>query len=156
MIWLSVFSLLYGRRHYYTFSEKVYYISGSKHGEKKSIAPYVQWKGSMDGKCSEQYLIIFGSVLRLTTAQTCYCEHARNTAAAHIILTWNHPSRSTGGAGEGGGLLKWAASATAITSQHFECWAESWLAADTKITNQLHHVNNDIIMFHDRTLDLYF
>ncbi len=41
---------------------KKYYISGSKHGEKKSIAPYVQWKGSMDGKCSEQYLIIFGSM----------------------------------------------------------------------------------------------
>ncbi len=69
----------------------------------------------------------------------------------------------TGGAGEGGGFLKRAATATASTSRVFEYWtAAHWLLMQ-KETSQLHHVNNHVIElepiglrhleFHDRTLD---
>ncbi len=51
-----------------------------------------------------------------------------------------------GGAGEGGGFLKGAATATASTSQVFEYWAASLLAVYVKETNQLCHVNNDVII----------
>lgn len=69
--------------------------------------------------------------------------------------------------GSWGGSLKCAATATASTSQVFECWALAHWMLMWKEINRLHHVSNDVVIsdwvrtyvlrhleFHDWTLDL--
>ncbi len=74
----------------------------------------------------------------------------------------------TGGAGEGGGFLECAATATTNISRAFECWAASSLATDTGENQSAVPCDNDVIIsdwvrpiglrhleFHARTLCVY-